>query len=104
MKNQPVGLFTSIEEIRVLLPNPSRKEWLTEVICTNSAGLRGKLLLSSVDRYANIWALTHDIEKMELTDLFDGITKYEFGRFHLSIKSGEYTDEQWFLDAKFIEI
>lgn len=99
MKNKTIYRFTSIEEIHIKLPIENREEWFTEIICTEIFGSRIKLLLSSVDRYANIWALTHDFEEMELVDLFEGTTKYEFGRFLLSIKSDGYVHEQWFKDA-----
>lgn len=41
---------------------------------------------------------------MELSDLFDGSTKYEFGRFKLHIKSNAHVDEQWFKNTDIEEI
>ena len=104
MKNETLTTFTSIEEIRVLLPNSSREEWLTEIICTSKSGIRVKLVLTAVDSYANIWALTHDFEEMELVDFSVGITEYEFGRFQLRIRNAGHVDDQWFMDATVTEL
>jgi len=92
--------FTSIEQIRIVLPHGQQDYWLTEVNCTNASGQFVKLSLSSVDRYVNIWGLTHDFHKMELFDLFDGKTQYEFGRFLLKIFNGNHVDEQWLMEAR----
>ena len=104
MENKIIYRFTLIEEIRIKLPNEKYEEWLTEIICTKNSSSRVKLVLSSVDRYANIWALTHNFKQMELIDLADGITEYEFGRYLLRIMDGNHIDEQWFKNAEVKEI
>ncbi|MEO0899015.1 MAG: hypothetical protein AAFY71_21565 [Bacteroidota bacterium] len=104
MENKIIYRFTLIEEIRIKLPNEKCEEWLTEITCTKNSGSRVKLVLSSVDRYANIWALTHNFKQMELIDLADGITEYEFGRYLLRIMDGNHIGEQWFKNAEVKEI
>lgn len=104
MKTQVIDIFTLIKEINIQLPNAKQPDWLTHITCANSAGLHVKVSLSSVDRYANIWTLCNNFEEMELIDLYDGRTKYEFGRFKLRIKYEGHYYEQWFKHAHIQEV
>ena len=99
-----IDKFKEVEEIKIELPNSRKSDWQTDIICKNSLGLRVKLVLISVESYANIWALTHEFDEMDLIDHFDGTTKYEYGRFQLRIKNGDNIDEQWFKVARIEKI
>jgi|GEM_PF-5938193 len=102
--NSLVSEIISILEVKIKPPPSDQQIWHSEILGQLQDCSRILIKLTSLERYVNVWALTHEFQKMELIDGADGITDYEFGRFELRILSGEEWHQQWVRDVQVITL